>query len=169
MTSPAPIPSPRLGATERVAFGGSEVTEVRINAAGLRGPDPGPPADGEIVVIGDSQVFDLGVHEHQTAATVLGEILHRPVLDAGVSTYGPPEYAAVIEETFCARKPAVVVYVVRSRSRWIPSRSIVSYGFGSKGYIKKPTPKTEGRMGRSRRRAASSTPSYAGVVYLASP
>ncbi|APR81854.1 Hypothetical protein A7982_07203 [Minicystis rosea] len=102
----------RPGATERVAFGGSEVTEVRINAAGLRGPDPGPPLDGEIVVVGDSQVFGLGVQENQTAAAVLGEILHRPVTNAGVPTYGPPEYGAVIEETLRARKPAVVVYVV---------------------------------------------------------
>ncbi|MFT3767346.1 MAG: hypothetical protein QM820_17745 [Minicystis sp.] len=111
---PDPVLGVRLrpGATERVAFGGSEVTDVRINAAGLRGPELGPPAAGEVVVVGDSQVFGLGVQENQTAAAALGEILRRPVINAGVPTYGPPEYAALLEEIFRTRKPATVVYVV---------------------------------------------------------
>jgi hypothetical protein len=102
----------RPGATEKVAFGGSEVTHVRINAAGLRGAELPPPADGEIAVVGDSQVFGLGVEEDQTASAALGAALGRPVVNAGVPTYGPPEYSATIEELFRTRRPRTVVYVV---------------------------------------------------------
>jgi hypothetical protein len=102
----------RPGATERVVFGGSAVTDVRINAAGLRGPELGAPAADEVAVIGDSQVFGLGVQEGETAAAALAAILHRPVINAGVPTYGPPEYAAQLEELLRTRRLATVVYVV---------------------------------------------------------
>jgi hypothetical protein len=112
------MPDPALGvrlrpfATERVAFGGSAVTRVRINGAGFRGPELGAPSADEIVVVGDSQVFGLGVDEGETATAAVGEILHRPVVNAGVPTYGPPEYGALVEDMFYARTPGVVVYVV---------------------------------------------------------
>ncbi len=100
------------GATERIAFGGNPVTTVRVNAEGYRGADWGPPTDGEIVVIGDSQVFGLGVDEDQTASAVLAATLGRPVRNAGVPTYGPTEYLAVLEETLAARHPSAVVLVL---------------------------------------------------------
>lgn len=100
------------GAKQKVRFGGSEVTEVRINAAGLRGAELPAPGDDEVVVIGDSQVFGLGVQEKETASARLGEVLCRTVVNAGVPTYGPPEYAALIEEMLKTRRPKTVVYVV---------------------------------------------------------
>lgn len=102
----------RPGATERVAFGGSPVTDVRINAEGLRGPDLPPPSDDEVIVVGDSQVFGLGVNEDETAAAALGRALKKTVINAGVPTYGPPEYNALLEELLAKRKAKTVVYVV---------------------------------------------------------
>src|SRR5437868_13262513 len=47
----------RPGATELVAFGKNPRTSVRISAGGYRGDEWLAPADDEIAVIGDSQVF----------------------------------------------------------------------------------------------------------------
>jgi hypothetical protein len=109
------LPDPDLGvrlepgATERIAFGGNPITSVRINAAGYRGADWPAPAPGELVVVGDSQVFGLGVEEDQTFAARLAARTHRPVINAGVPTYGPDEYRAVIGELLAQRHPATVV------------------------------------------------------------
>lgn len=100
------------GASQKIAFGGSPVTSVRINASGLRGADLPPPSGDEIIVIGDSQVFGLGVEETETASAELSRKLKRQVINAGVPTYGPPEYNAALEEILAARKPKIAVYVV---------------------------------------------------------
>jgi hypothetical protein len=97
------------GATEKVAFGGNPITSVRINAAGYRGADWPAPGKDEIVVAGDSQVFGLGVEEDQTFSAGLARALHRPVINAGVPTYGPEEYRAVIAELLDQRHPTTVV------------------------------------------------------------
>jgi hypothetical protein len=102
----------RPGATERISFGGNPVTRVRINSDGYRGAELPPPRAGEILVVGDSQAFGLGVEEEQTFAARLGALTGRPVVNAGVPTYGPDEYDAVIEEMLARRKPSVVVYTV---------------------------------------------------------
>ncbi len=102
----------RPGATQRVAFGGNPVTSVRINAEGYRGADWGPARDGEVVVLGDSQVFGLGVEEDETASAVLAAATGRPVRNAGVPTHGPPEYLAVLDELLESRKPDTVVLVL---------------------------------------------------------
>ena len=102
----------RPGATERVSFGGNPVTHVRINGDGLRGAElPAPRAD-EILVVGDSQVFGLGVEEQETFAARLGQLTGRPVVNAGVPTYGPDEYDAKVEEILARRHPTTVVYTV---------------------------------------------------------
>jgi hypothetical protein len=100
------------GATEQVAFGGNPITSVRVNAAGYRGADWPAPAAGasdEVLVVGDSQVFGLGVEETETFSARLAELSHRPVINAGVPTYGPGEYRAVIAELIDRRHPATVV------------------------------------------------------------
>jgi hypothetical protein len=102
----------RPGATERISFGGNPVTHVRINSEGYRGADLPPPREGEILVVGDSQAFGLGVEEDQTFSARLAALTGRPVVNAGVPTYGPDEYDAVIEEMLARRKPSVVVYTV---------------------------------------------------------
>src|SRR5205814_285240 len=54
------------GATERVEFAGNPRTEVRINRDGYRGDELPPPGPDEVLVVGDSQVFGLGVEQDQT-------------------------------------------------------------------------------------------------------
>jgi hypothetical protein len=102
----------RAGAAQRVSFGGNPITHVRINARGLRGPELPGPAKGEVIVVGDSQVFGLGVEEDQAFPAVLAEKLSRPVVNAGVPTFGPLEYGALTEELLRERKASTVVYVV---------------------------------------------------------
>jgi hypothetical protein len=100
------------GASERISFGGNPVTTALVNAEGYRGADWGPAQDGEVIVVGDSQVFGLGVEEDETASAVLATKLGRPVRNAGVPTYGPTEYLAVIDELLAARKARTVVLVL---------------------------------------------------------
>ena len=102
----------RPGETETVSFGGNPATSVRINAEGYRGADWGPPGENEVLVVGDSQAFGLGVEEGQTFSEVAGKALDARVLNAGVPTYGPPELERVIAEVLGKRKPRTVVYVV---------------------------------------------------------
>jgi hypothetical protein len=101
------------GATERLAAGKNPLHSVRINAQGYRGADWPAPGDDEILVLGDSQVFGLGVEEGETASAVLGSLVPgATVLNAGVPTYGPPEYARVAAEVLGQRHPKAIVVVV---------------------------------------------------------
>ncbi len=102
----------RPGATERISFGGNPVTRVRINSDGTRGAALPPGRANEILVVGDSQTFGLGVEEGETFAARLAALTGRPVVNAGVPTYGPGEYDAVVEEMLARRHPTTVVYVV---------------------------------------------------------
>lgn len=97
------------GATEKISFGGNPVTSVRINEQGYRGEDWPAAGKDDVLVVGDSQVFGLGVEEDETFSAVLGDKLHRAVLNGGVPTYGPGEYAAVVKEQLAARHPKTVV------------------------------------------------------------
>jgi len=101
------------GESMKLAFGGNAPTTVRVNASGYRGPDwPAPGAD-EVLVVGDSQVFGLGVEEGETFSARLGGLLGgAQVINAGVPTYGPPEYERVVAELVEKRRPKRVVYVV---------------------------------------------------------
>ena len=99
----------RPGATERLAFGGNPITSIRIDQDGYRGADLPPPGPDEVLVVGDSQVFGLGVEENQTFSAQLAGLLHRTVVNAGVPTYGPGEYRAVIAEQLAKRHPRTVV------------------------------------------------------------
>jgi hypothetical protein len=103
----------RPGAKMRLAFGGNPVTSVRINQQGFRGADLPPPGGDEVVVVGDSQVFGLGVEEGETfSARLEGLLPGARVINAGVPTYGPPEYDRVLAGLLESRKPKRVVYVV---------------------------------------------------------
>lgn len=107
-------------ATEKIAFNGNPVTDVRIGPEGFRGPGLPPRADDEIIVVGDSQVFGLGVQEDETFSAVLAKALPgRAVINAGVPTYGPYEYEAVAKRLLESRHPdksaargLTVVYVL---------------------------------------------------------
>lgn len=107
-------------ARENVSFNGNPVTQVRIGAEGFRGAGLPPATDDEIIVVGDSQVFGLGVQEDETFCAALSAALSgRTVVNAGVPTYGPDEYHAVAKRLLESRhaKPApkaglALVYVV---------------------------------------------------------
>jgi hypothetical protein len=102
----------RPNASQRLGFAGNAVTTVRTNSMGFRGGEwPAPSEGGDVLVVGDSQVFGLGVEENETHAAVMGEKLGRTVINGGVPTYGPAEYAAVIREIGAQRKLAEVVVV----------------------------------------------------------
>ncbi|HET9619747.1 MAG TPA: hypothetical protein VFP84_00175, partial [Kofleriaceae bacterium] len=100
------------GAEEKVAFGGNPITHVRINRDGLRGGELPAPGKDDVVVVGDSQVFGLGVEEDETFSARLAGALHRTVINAGVPTYGPDEYRAVIAEQLARRHPRTVVLAI---------------------------------------------------------
>lgn len=103
----------RPGATERVAFSGNPVTSVRINRDGFRGAELPPPGEGETIVLGDSQVFGLGVEEGETfSARLEGRLAGGRVVNAGVPTYGPVEYQLLLEELAAKRRPKAVVLVI---------------------------------------------------------
>ncbi len=103
----------RPGSTERISFAGNPVTSVRINRQGFRGADWPPPSAGETIVLGDSQVFGLGVEEDETFGAQLGRLPGAgPVLNAGVPTYGPPEYQHLLEGLAAERRPGAVVLVI---------------------------------------------------------
>ncbi|MEZ4403993.1 MAG: hypothetical protein R3B06_28485 [Kofleriaceae bacterium] len=104
----------RPGATQRFAYPDNPVTSIRINRAGYRGADFPPPGPDDVLVVGDSQVFGLGVEEHETFAAALAERLGggRHVLNGGVPTYGPAEYVAVARELMATRRPRTVVFTV---------------------------------------------------------
>lgn len=101
------------GQRTRVGRQGERVTEVRVNQQGYRGADWPAPAPEQVVVIGDSLSFGLGVEEDEALAARLHAALPGapPVLDASVPTYGPPEYLATMREILAARRPARVVLV----------------------------------------------------------
>jgi hypothetical protein len=112
------VPDPELGvrlmpgATERVAFGGNPITSVQINREGYRGDELPPPGKDDVLVVGDSQVFGLGVEQDQTFSAVLARAIGRPVMNGGVPTYGPAEYRAVIAEQLAKRHPRTVVLTI---------------------------------------------------------
>jgi hypothetical protein len=113
---------PRFGvllrphATASVRFGGAPATAVRTNALGFRGAEWGPPADGEVLVVGDSQAFGLGVEESESFASRLGELLGpgAHVSNAAVPTFGPVEMERMLEDQIPARRPRLVIYVVNA-------------------------------------------------------
>jgi len=102
----------RPGATERFRLGNNPRSKISVNSAGLRGAELPPPSPHEVLVLGDSQVFGLGVNDHQTFPHVLSKLTRRRVVNAGVPTYGPLEYNALAAELIEQRKPKLVIYTV---------------------------------------------------------
>jgi len=100
------------GATQKVAFGGNPITSVRINGDGYRGGELPAPGKDDVLVVGDSQVFGLGVEDSETFSARLGAASGRPVMNGGVPTYGPAEYRAVIAEQLAKRHPKTVVLTI---------------------------------------------------------
>ncbi|HKP55303.1 MAG TPA: hypothetical protein VJV78_01205 [Polyangiales bacterium] len=111
-----PVLGTRLSphASQRLAFSGNPVTAVHTNSLGFRGAEWPARDPRDVLVVGDSQVFGLGVEDDQTFSAQLERQLGPGghVLNAGVPTYGPLEYSALVERWVLERKPAKVVYVL---------------------------------------------------------
>lgn len=111
------LPDAELGTTlepfttQRLAFTGNPATTLRINSKGFRGGEWPEPVPGELIVVGDSQVFGLGVEEADTFPAQLAKATGRQVLNAGVPTYGPFEYLAVARRLQAERPGAKIVFV----------------------------------------------------------
>lgn len=109
---------PQLGvrlepnASMKLRVADNPVTTVQTNSQGFRAPEWPAPVQGEVLVVGDSQVFGLGVEANETFTTKLGELLKVPALNGGVPTYGPREYTAVVKDVLRQRKVGTVVYVL---------------------------------------------------------
>jgi hypothetical protein len=102
------------GSVTDVGRPGERVTRVRVNDDGYRGPSWPAPSPGEVVVIGDSLSFGLGVAEEEALAARLHAALPgaTAVLDASVPTYGPPEYLVTMDQVLARRKPGTVVLTI---------------------------------------------------------
>lgn len=108
------------GATMRLGFQDNPVTDITVNASGFRGRD-WSAGTGEILVVGDSQVFGLGVNDGETMAAQLAEITGRAVINGGVPTYGPREYTEVARELLASREIDTLVYVVNMANDFFES------------------------------------------------
>ena len=99
-------------ASMKLRVASNDVTTMQTNSLGYRAPEWRTPALGEVLVVGDSQVFGLGVENDETFSAKLSGLLKVNVLNGGVPTYGPREYTAVVKEVLATRKVNTVVYVL---------------------------------------------------------
>lgn len=118
-------PDPRYGvvltpdAHTRVVSPAGNVTAIRTNAHGFRGPQwPAPPpgaapVPGRVLVVGDSQVMGWGVPEESTFSALL-DAAGLEVIAAGVPTWGPLEYTRALGELLPRLRPSHVVYVLNA-------------------------------------------------------
>ena len=113
----------RPHASQLLRFGSKNnpITHVQIGAEGFRASESAgtlpAPGDHDVLVVGDSQVFGLGVEAEQTFSHVLQEELQKTtpnarVLNLGVPTYGPDEYLATLEHALTTYKPRVMIFAV---------------------------------------------------------
>ncbi len=90
-------------------------TEVVVNREGLRGPEAGPKAAGElrILAIGDSFTFGVGAREGETWPARLEQRLPGSrVLNAGAPGFGVPDEVAWFEAHGAGLVPDAVVVAV---------------------------------------------------------
>ena len=100
------------GATMEFQLKPNPPSTIHVNSRGYRGDEWPAPGGDEVIVVGDSQVFGLGVDDDRTFSAQLAQLTGRPVLNAGVPTYGPMEYLAVARELLAERRAKTVVVVL---------------------------------------------------------
>ena len=99
----------------RLSYLGVEpYTTVHINSAGFRGEELPVPSTNEVVVIGDSLTFGLGVEYDQTYSALLQEHLggNRTVLNLGVPSYLMHEQTQIVKQVLTERNPAQIIYAL---------------------------------------------------------
>ncbi|UQA57671.1 alginate O-acetyltransferase AlgX-related protein [Polyangium aurulentum] len=103
----------RPGATQKTRVAPNPVCDVRINDAGLRGGPLPPPSPDNVLVVGDSLAFGLGVQENETFSAKLEDALKgRRVINAGIPTHGPLEYNATAEEWLPKTGAKTLIYTI---------------------------------------------------------
>ena len=133
-----------------LAFADSPPGAIHVNRQGYRGADWPEGRTDEVVVIGDSQVFGLGVGDGDTLPALLEAATGRPTLNMGVPTYGPAEYLALIDEV-AARKPTTIVLVLNFANDLFelgtpnPTRHVVLDGWAIRGDTLPDAPQFPGR------------------------
>ncbi|MEM7182246.1 MAG: hypothetical protein AAF518_15130 [Spirochaetota bacterium] len=98
--------------TQKFQLVPNPITTIHTNSQGYRGNEFLAKAKNEILVVGDSQVFGLGVEDDETFSSVLRKLLKRSVINAGIPTYGPQEYMVVAEEFLKKRKPRYLFFTI---------------------------------------------------------
>ncbi|MDP6933663.1 MAG: hypothetical protein QGG40_12145 [Myxococcota bacterium] len=98
--------------TTRLAYKGGPAMDIHINSDGYRGPDFPPLGGPEILVVGDSLTFGLGVEDDQTFSAQLQGLLGSDIAvhNLGVPGYGPLEMEAVATELLESRRPRIIVF-----------------------------------------------------------
>jgi len=93
--------------------------KVSINSLGMRGPEPGSKAPGEVRILslGESSTFGVGVSDGETYSALLPELLESllpgatvTVLNAGVSAYSSFQSLKLLENRGLALEPDVVLF-----------------------------------------------------------
>lgn len=113
-------------AQTRVRSRTGRVSEIETNAAGFR-DDPWPGAEAPVrpraLLLGDSQMFGYGVDVEDAVAAQLELELGGSVdvLNAAVPTWGPTEYAMVMEELVPRYQPRWVIFVANVANDWFES------------------------------------------------
>jgi hypothetical protein len=100
--------------SQRLQLGNNPLTTAHTNSQGFRGAEWPQTTGDDVIVVGDSQVFGLGVEDDETFSARLGTELKAPVLNAGVPTYGPREYLATAAELLKTRRAKHVVVVINA-------------------------------------------------------
>ncbi len=100
------------GARSAIALGENPRAAYTIDEDGWRVSDPAAAGPETVVVVGDSQVFGLGVGDAETLPARLSALSGRPVRNAGVPTWGPEEYLAALDASLGATggKTGVLVF-----------------------------------------------------------
>jgi lysophospholipase L1-like esterase len=118
--TPDPVTGYRLKPGASTRFTTAEFsTDIRVNNAGVRGPDFGPKATHErrIVVLGDSMVLAVQVAEADTFCQRLEDRLNAAavppvryrVINGGVQGYGPVEMALAADRVLAELQPDLVI------------------------------------------------------------
>jgi hypothetical protein len=99
-------------ASERLVVASNPVSLSTTNSVGFRGDEWRAPSADEIVVVGDSQVFGLGVNDDETFSAQLHKQTGVVVINGGVPTYGPQEYLDTAREIIAKRQSKRVVVTI---------------------------------------------------------
>jgi len=95
-------------------LGVTPYTDIRINDQGFRGGPHPPPGENDVVVMGDSLTFGLGVNLEETFPALLQEQLggDSVFINYGVPAYQMYEMNILLERILQERQPHHVIYAI---------------------------------------------------------